>query len=435
MRDTRPTRVRWLVLALICLMSFVSYVLKSTMSVAGVSMIRALGLSELQLGAILSAYAWGYGVFQMPGGMFGEAFGARRSMAWLALAWGILTFATGLVPGRAAAPAAASLGLLVLLRFALGVSQAPFFPVTSGVSIARWFPPRAWGLANGLGSTALTLGAAAAGPGVAWLVGAAGWRGSFLAVAPLGLATAWVWWRLYRESPAEDSRVNPGERELIASGALLPGAAPAGAVWKAVARDRGVLAITASYFCMNYVFYLFFNWFYYYLVDVRGLARQVGGYFSGAQWIVGAITAVLGGWLGDRLARRLGPRNGYRITIVGGLLLCAPLLVAGALVQNAVAAVALLSLSFGATQLVDGPYWAAAMRIGGAHGAVVTGLMNTGGNVVGGFGALVVPLVARRFGWPAAISTGAFFALLGAVLWIWIRADRELGHGAAEGTS
>ena len=98
MRDTRPTRVRWLVLALICLMSFVCYVLKSTMSVAGVSMIRDLGLSELQLGAVLSAYAWGYGIFQMPGGVFGEAMGARRSMAWLTLAWGILTLATGLVP-------------------------------------------------------------------------------------------------------------------------------------------------------------------------------------------------------------------------------------------------------------------------------------------------------------------------------------------------
>ena len=435
MTGTRPTRVRWLVLALICLMSFVSYVLKSTMSVAGVSMIRDLGLSELQLGAILSAYAWGYGLFQMPGGVFGEAVGARRSMAWLTFAWGILTFATGLVPGRAAASAAVSLTLLVLLRFALGVTQAPFYPVTSGVSIARWFPPRAWGLANGLGSTALTLGAAAAGPGVAWLVGAAGWRGSFVAVAPLGALTAWLWWRLYRESPADDARVNAEERERIAAGAPAREAASPAGVWKTVARDRDVLAITASYFCMNYVFYLFFNWFYYYLVDVRGLSRQVGGYFSGAQWIVGAITAVLGGWLGDRLARRFGPRRGYRWTIVGGMLVCAPLLVAGALAKNAALAVTLLSLSFGATQLVDGPYWAAGMRIGGAHGALTTGLMNTGGNVVGGFGALLVPLVARGFGWPAAISTGAVFALLAAVLWIWIRADRELGHAAAEGTS
>ncbi|HEY7112371.1 MAG TPA: MFS transporter [Thermoanaerobaculia bacterium] len=430
--SARPTRVRWLVLALICLMSFVAYVLRSNMSVAGVSMIRDLGLSDLQLGAILAAFAWGYAIFQLPGGVFGEVFGARKSMTWLALSWGILTFATGLVPGRAAGPAAVSLGLLVLLRFGMGVAQAPFYPVTSGVSIARWFPAGAWGLANSLGSTALTLGAAAAGPGVAWLVGAAGWRNSFLLAAPLGALTAGLWWSLYRESPAEDARVNEAERDRIASGAAPPEAAPPAGVWKAVARDRDVLAITASYFCVNYVFYLFFNWFYYYLVDVRGLSPQVGGYFTGAQWMVGAVSAPLGGWLGDRLTRRLGPRRGYRITIVGGMLLCAPLLVAGALAKNATVAVTLLSLSFGATQLVDGPYWAAGMRIGGAHGAVTTGLMNTGGNVVGGVGALLVPLVARGFGWPVAISTGALFALAAAVLWIWIRADRTFGHAAAE---
>ena len=435
MTGTRPTRVRWLVLALICFMSFAAYVLRSNMSVAGVAMIRDLGFSELQLGAILSAFAWGYAIFQLPGGVLGEVFGARKSLAWLALSWGILTLATGLVPGRAAAPAAVSLGLLVLLRFALGVAQAPFYPVSSGVSIARWFPARRWGLANGLGSTALTLGAAAAGPGVAWLVGAAGWRGSFLLTAPLGALTAWLWWKSYRESPAEDPRVNAAERERIAAGAPAPEQSSVAGVWRAVARDRDVLAITASYFCMNYVFYLFFNWFYYYLVDVRGLSRQVGGYFSGAQWIVGAVTAVLGGWLGDRLARRLGPRRGYRLTVVGGLLVCAPLLVAGALAKNAALAVTLLSLSFGATQLVDGPYWAVAMRIGGAHGAATSGLMNTGGNAVGGVGALIVPLVARAFGWPAAISTGAVFAFLGAVLWIWIRADRTFGHAAAEVTS
>jgi cyanate permease len=50
-------------------------------------------------------------------------------------------------------------------------------------------------------------------------------------------------------------------------------------------------------------------------------------------------------------------------------------------------------------------------------------------------GALLVPLVARAFGWPAAISTGAIFALLAAVLWIWIRADRTFGRAAAEVSS
>jgi hypothetical protein len=58
--------------------------------------------------------------------------------------------------------------------------------------------------------------------------------------------------------------------------------------------------------------------------------------------------------------------------------------------------------------------------------------MNTGGNLVGVIGALLVPLVAHSFasssvGWVIALSTGALFALTGAVLWTWIRADIPMG--------
>jgi ACS family glucarate transporter-like MFS transporter len=45
---------------------------------------------------------------------------------------------------------------------------------------------------------------------------------------------------------------------------------------------------------------------------------------------------------------------------------------------------------------------------------------------VGGFGALLVPLVAESLGWVAALATGSLFALLGALLWLFIRADEPL---------
>jgi hypothetical protein len=51
--------------------------------------------------------------------------------------------------------------------------------------------------------------------------------------------------------------------------------------------------------------------------------------------------------------------------------------------------------------------------------------MNTGGNVVGGLVALLVPFTAERAGWPAALGTASLFAGAGAVLWLGIRADPE----------
>ena len=57
---------------------------------------------------------------------------------------------------------------------------------------------------------------------------------------------------------------------------------------------------------------------------------------------------------------------------------------------------------------------------------MATGVLNTGGNVAGFFGGLLVPLTAELFGWEIAMASGAFFALVGAALWLLIRADRPM---------
>jgi cyanate permease len=52
--------------------------------------------------------------------------------------------------------------------------------------------------------------------------------------------------------------------------------------------------------------------------------------------------------------------------------------------------------------------------------------MNTGGNVAGGIGALLVPITAEAFGWVAALATGSVFAIVGIALWLFVRADKPM---------
>jgi hypothetical protein len=104
----------------------------------------------------------------------------------------------------------------------------------------------------------------------------------------------------------------------------------------------------------------------------------------------------------------------------------APLLVAGTLAPQPVLSVALLSLSFGCVQFVDGTYWAATMRIAGQQSQSATGMLNTGGNIAGGIGAMLVPAIAGAFGWTTAVASGAGCSLLAAALWLGVRADVAL---------
>ena len=151
---------RWVVLAVIILASFVAYILRTNVSIVSESMMQDLGMTEYQLGLVFSAFAAGYAIFQFPGGMIGDRYGPRKTIAAIAIVWTVLTVLTALIPGSDTWPIGYTVGALILVRFLVGAANGPFFPVTIGGTIERWFPASQWGLPNGLSSTGLTLGAA-----------------------------------------------------------------------------------------------------------------------------------------------------------------------------------------------------------------------------------------------------------------------------------
>lgn len=422
----KPTNIRWLVFAILAFGSFISYVLRSNISIAAPAMIDDLGLTEIEWGWVLAAFTAGYAIFQFPGGVFGDRWGARRALTIIAVLWGILTVVTAVIPGPDVASAGVVIGSLMLVRFLVGAVHAPVFPVQN-CAISRWFPVGGWALPLGLSSTGLTLGFAASAPVLAWLIIQFGWRIAFVILAPLGFIFAGLWWWYARDTPAEHQSVNAGELTLIRAHqppqlAEIP--PPPG--WLRVLKNRNVLLLTLSYACMNFVFYEVFNWFYYYLVEVRHFGAQDAGFVTSTQWIAGAAGAAIGGWLCDRLCRITGLKWGCRWPIIIGMVASALLLVGGAFHSNPTVAVTLLALCFFFNQMTEGTYWATSIAVGGQFAGAAGGVLNTGANAMGVVNALLVPWFAHTFGWTVAIASGAGFALLGAVLVLFIRADQPL---------
>ncbi len=424
---TGPTsRIRWVVLALILLASFVSYVLRTNMSYVSTTMMTDLGLTEVHLGMAFSAFAAGYAIFQLPGGLLGSRFGSRSVIAAIAVVWGLLTIITGLIPGSNLASVGWVVASLVVVRFLVGVSHAPIFPVTGGTT-ADWFPVGKWGVPLGLSSTALTLGAAASAPLIVWLMELYGWRGSFFLTAPAAFLLAGAWWWYVRDYPKDHPMVSP--RELALIDAKRPPPRPDAqrkSAWKDVLKNRDILLLTLSYFCMNYVFYLFFNWFFYYLVEVKGFSEQEASWLTGALWVIGSVGATLGGFLCDAMIARMGLRLGPRILSFTSLVLCAVFLVLGATATNSYLTVSLLCICFGFAQITEAAYWSTTISVAGRHASAAGGVLNTGANAVGLLGGTLVPVAAKYFGWVAAVSMGSVFALIGALLWLFIRGDRAM---------
>ena len=269
-----PSTIRWRVLGLLVLASFISYVLRYNVSTAGPAMMADLRLTEQQLGYILAAFTAGYTIFQFPGGLFSDRYGPRRTLTIVMVLWGVLTILTSAVPGAAVTGTTTTVIALIAVRFLVGAAHAPIYPVTGG-TVERWFPIGSWALPNGLSSTGLTLGTAATAPVLAWMIGEYGWRESCVLFAPLGFIAAFLWWWYVRDLPSQHAAVNAAEAALIDAGRPRGHEGDqGGAGWLQILKNRDVLLLMLSYFCMNYIFYQMFNWVFYYLVTVRGFEPQ-----------------------------------------------------------------------------------------------------------------------------------------------------------------
>jgi len=78
MTHAAPTRIRWRIAALLCAISIVTYIDRVNISVTARQMMPALGLTDLQMCQIFSAFVFGYALCQIPGGWLGDRWGAKR---------------------------------------------------------------------------------------------------------------------------------------------------------------------------------------------------------------------------------------------------------------------------------------------------------------------------------------------------------------------
>jgi len=416
----RGVPVRYRILGLLFVVSFVDYLLRNNLSVAVPALREEFGFTSTEIGWILGSFNISYGLLQIPGGIFGERLGPRRALGIIAVTWGILTWLTGFAPSLMAASATGALVSLIVVRGLLGVANAPIFPTIAG-SVESWFPPGRWAFPNAVSSTGLSLGQAAIGPVVTFLIVQYGWRESCYALAPLGILSG-IWWYWYaRDKPATHPAITREEVAVIDSGrAVVDAQVQRKGGWRQALLQRDVLLLAVSYFCLNFVFYMFSQWLFTYLVEARGFSMLESGFLYVLPFASGAVLSLAGGLVCDALCRRLGPRAGCRVTAVSGLTLVAVFLLAGVFATEPYVAVGLLALCFGFTLFADTVYWAAATYAAGPHTASATGILNTGGTAAG-FLAPAVGWMIDHAGWIPTFAIGSVLALIAAASWFFVR--------------
>jgi MFS transporter, ACS family, glucarate transporter len=419
-----PSRlpVRYRILVLLSAISFANYFLRNNISVSMSSIGDMFSFSHTEIGWIFGSFNVAYALFQIPGGVFGDVLGSRRALTIIAVSWTVLTLLTGFVPHLMVASTGGALIGYIVIRFLMGIANAPTFPLVSA-TIGNWFPPGHWGVPNAVTQAALAVAQAATGPLITMLIIRVGVHGSFYVLAPVGALVGLWWWWYGRDRPAQHKTISSEEVALIAAGRTEQrGTADNSGGWKKVIVQRDVLLLAASYFSLNYVVFIFAQWLFQYLVEERGFTLLESGLLYALPFATGAVLTLAGGVICDVLCRRFGSVWGCRLPAIVGLVLVAFLLMAGAYAPNPYVAVTLLALCFGFAQFTEPQFWTAATYVGGEHAPAAMGVMNTGGNLAG-FLAPAVGLLLDTVGWVPTLATGSVFAILSAVLWLFVRAQ------------
>lgn len=326
MQATKQTHVRYLILFMLFVVTTINYADRATISIAGSSLQKDLGIDAVTLGYIFSAFGWAYVLGQIPGGWLLDRFGSKKVYAFSIFTWSLFTVLQGFVGYL---PVANAIIALFMLRFMVGFAEAPSFPGNARI-VAAWFPTAERGTASAIFNSAQYFATVLFAPLMGWIVHAWGWEHVFVVMGVLGIAFSAAWMKLIY-NPKEHPMISAEELDHIErNGGLVdmdkPKAAGAsGPKWayiKQLLSSRMMVGIYLGQYCINGITYFFLTWFPVYLVQERGMSILKAGIIASLPAICGFVGGVLGGVLSDGLLRR-----GHSLTfarkapIVVGLLL------------------------------------------------------------------------------------------------------------------
>jgi ACS family glucarate transporter-like MFS transporter len=325
----KTTRIRYVILTMIFIVSTLNYASRATLSMAGAGAQKELGFNALQLSYLFSAFGYTYVIAQIPSGWLLDRFGSKKVYALSILTWSVFTFLQGFA---GAFHAMAALVVFFTLRLLLGLAEAPAFPGNSRI-VAAWFPASERGGAAAVFNASQYFSPFIFLPLSGWIATRFGWQWVFLVTGALGIIAAAVWMKVIY-SPTAHPRVSASELEFIEKGGALvnmENAPPAqtaantpsqwGAVWQLLS-NRMLLGVYIAQFGINTITVFFGTWFPLYLVQERHMSILKAGFTASLPALCGFAGGILGGLVSDGMLRAGRSLSASRkVPIIIGMLL------------------------------------------------------------------------------------------------------------------
>lgn len=300
---------RWRIAGVLGAGTFVCYLDRVNLSIAASPLAKDLGLSDTQLGLILSAFLWSYAAAQIPVGLLVDRYGTRWPILVSIALWAATSFATLAVQ---------TAGAITLVRLLLGLAEAPMMPAFWR-SITLWFGVAERGRSNTILDLGSKLSYVIGVPIMAWVMARNGWQACFVLTGLVTLGYGLLFYFFYRD-PAETK----AGRHMSAS---LAGVLP-------LVLSRKMWGLALGFSAYVYVYYLLATWMPRLLQDQLHISVLRSGVYTALPWAFAILCEVIiGGWLVDRIVARGGSAGRVRQWVLA-LSLIASLAILGATISH-----------------------------------------------------------------------------------------------------
>lgn len=256
------------------------------------------------------------------------------------------------------------------------------------------------------------------------------WRPIFWVFGVLGVAWCGIFWWWFKDKPEQHPGVNAAELELIRAGTHIVKSATRSAVpWLRLLGNRNLWLLCVTYFCSAYGWYFNITNLPDYLKDTYGINKErdpvSAGLLTGAPLLCGSIACLVGGLLTDAFIRKTGNRKwGRRLFGVVGKGVCGLCYFSSMFAPNVYLFVFAISMAAFWNDMAMGAAWASCLDIGRKYSGIVSGCMNTVGNLGGVAATVVTGEVLRALpdnpvlGWRINFMTFTGVYLLAVFLWL-----------------
>jgi MFS transporter, ACS family, glucarate transporter len=414
----RPTRVRYRVVSLAVLLAMVTYLDRACISVVAPNIMHDLSLTKAQMGYVFSAFALAYAIFEIPTAWWADRVGTRTVLTRIVVWWSCFTVATA---------GAFNYVSLVITRFLFGMGEAGAWPSVAS-TFSRWIPRRERGTVQGIFFVGAHLGGGVTPMVVMALLKVISWRVVFVLFGLVGFLWATVWYRWFRNDPAEHAQVNAAELDYIVAGRQAGGGHHASwAYWRRLFGHRNTLPLCLMYFPNSYAFYFCITWLPTYLSERHGFTAASLGILAGMPLILSVLGDLCGGLATDWVTARFGLRVGRAgVGAVAYILAGLAMLLAGLSTHGIVAAV-LIAVATAASMFTLGAAWGTCIDIGGNHAGVVSAAMNTSGQISSILSPIVVVYLLKWYAdWSLPLYLMGILFLVGALGWAFIDPRKQI---------